>query len=98
MNLGTMAAVGLKCALRHGTALLNSILSIWLSGRHSENFHFQTKIEYISSAPKPQKICLGTIFSQSLVQLFSKKKNAEETTLELSSVCASIGNVQYRIF
>jgi hypothetical protein len=94
VNLGTVTAVGLKCALRHGTALLNFILSIWLPGRYREKCHFPAKVEYILFASKPQKICLGTIFSQSLVQLARKKKFAEETTLKLSSVCASIGNVQ----
>jgi hypothetical protein len=50
-------------------------------------------IEYIVSAPAPQNIGSQIVFSQSLVQLFSMKKNAEETTLQLPFDCASIGNV-----
>jgi hypothetical protein len=93
VDLRTVAAVGLKCALRHGTALLNFNLSIWLPGRHREKCHFQTKIEYISFVPQPQKICLSLNSSQALVQLPPAKIFSKETTLELPSGCASIGNV-----
>lgn len=94
VNLGTTAAVGLKCALRHGTALLNFILSIWLPGTDGEICHFPTKIEYIVSVRNPQKICACAIFSQTLVQLSAKKNFAKETTPKHPSDCASIGNVQ----
>jgi hypothetical protein len=94
VNLRTTAAVGLKCALRHGTALLNLNLSIWLSETDNGIHRFQTKIEYIASVRKPQNIYTKVIFSQTLVQLLPKKNFAKESTPKHPSVCASIGNVQ----
>jgi hypothetical protein len=76
VDLRAVTAIRLKCALRHGTALLNFFLWKMLSGRHkNEKCHIQTKIKYIVSAPVRQNRRSTRAFSQGLVQphYFRKK-------------------------
>jgi hypothetical protein len=76
VNLRAAAAVGLKCALRHETALLILSFEDGCPAGAEKIFYLQAKIEYNLSASKPQRTCFGTSFSQTLVQLGAKKKIA----------------------
>jgi hypothetical protein len=74
VNLRATAAIRLKCALRHGTALLNFFLWKMLPGRHRRKCHFQTKIEYTLFASQPQNTRVEPTFSQSVVQPYYLRK------------------------
>jgi hypothetical protein len=91
MCLGTAAAVRLKCALRHGTAILNSFVEI-LPARCVENHLHGAKHKYIPYLQKPQKTHSRPTFSQRMVQLSRYHKIPEETTFAQPLDRASIGS------
>jgi hypothetical protein len=97
MGLGTVAAVGLKCALRHGSALL--YLLFWgdfavLVG--IDFLRYLRDFQYSRSANLPQKTPTYLRFSQLVVQLPEKRFFSLKDTLRAPPNRASIGFVQER--
>jgi hypothetical protein len=89
VNLRAATAIGLKCALWHGTALLKFLWKM-MSGRHLKMPLPNKESLYLMGRMRP-RMGSRTAFSQRLVQLITFGKIPCETLSSESADCASIG-------
>src|SRR5262249_52235478 len=93
VGLRAAAAIRLKCALRHGSALLKNFFDENGCRLQSRKILGAAISEYISSHGYPQNTRSMSTFSQAVVQLETRYTNCIESKVPMSRKCATIGSV-----